>query len=120
MAAWWGWSDPLAELRARAEIAIVTHGAAGSTIYVRDGGRVVEIAGVACASGGDNVGCGDAYVAIVVYGLTMGWDVEASGRAAARWASAVAGVRGATPVFDRAAIARMLQDDHELVHGATA
>jgi fructokinase len=122
LAAWWGWKDPVAELRARAEIAVVTHGAAGSTIYVRDGGRVVEIAGVPAAAGGDNVGCGDAYVAIVVHGLTMGWDVAASGRAAARWASAVAGVRGATPVFDRAAIARLLQDDGSAdgYDGATA
>ena len=49
--------------------------------------------------GGDNVGCGDAFVAILVHGMTLGWDLEMSGDAASRWAAAVAGVRGATPMF---------------------
>ena len=49
--------------------------------------------------GGDNVGCGDAFVAILVHGMTLGWDLQASGDAASRWASAVACERGATPLF---------------------
>lgn len=103
---WRGWADPLAELRARCEIVVVTHGAAGSTVYAADG--ALAIPAVPAAPGGDNVGCGDAYVAILVYGLTMGWDLPASGRAAARWASAVAGVRGATPRFSREQIVELL------------
>ena len=54
--------------------------------------------------GGDNVGCGDAYLAILIHGMTLGWDLAASGLAASRWAAEVAGVRGATPLFDEAKI----------------
>ena len=60
---------------------------------------------------GDNVGCGDAYLAILVLGMTMGWDLAASGRAAARYASAVAEARGATPLFDDERIALLLGED---------
>ena len=60
---------------------------------------MIEIAGVAARPGGDNVGCGDAYVAILVHGMTLGWDLAAGGAAASRWAAAVAGERGATPLF---------------------
>lgn len=104
---WLGWADPLARLRERARVVAVTHGAAGSTLYGDAG--VFEIAGVAAAPGGDNVGCGDAYLALLVHGLTLGWDLEASGRAASRWAAAVASVRGATPAFSDEQIARLLE-----------
>src|SRR5204862_456837 len=80
-------------------IVAVTHGAAGSTLFgSTPNARTIEIAGDrAPGSIGDNVGCGDAYLAILVHGLTLGWDLAACGRAASRWAAAVAGVRGATP-----------------------
>jgi fructokinase len=108
---WFGWEDPIAALRDREpiqlrdtrpvrigadteidprepssarRIVIVTHGAAGSTIY------------------------GDAYLAILVYGLTCGWDLVHSGRAASKWAAAVAGVRGATPSFDEERVEELL------------
>jgi fructokinase len=103
---WLGWSDPIATLRERARVVAVTHGAAGSTLF---GETTVEIAGVPAPAGGDNVGCGDAYLAILIYGLTHGWDLAASGRAASRWAAAVAGVRGATPAFADARIAELLE-----------
>ncbi|HMG57137.1 MAG TPA: PfkB family carbohydrate kinase [Kofleriaceae bacterium] len=104
-----GWSDPVAELRARRpRIVVVTHGAAGSTIHPLDGAPI-EIAGVPAAPGGDNVGCGDAYLALLVFGMTSGWDLAASGRVASRWAAAVAGVRGATPRFDDDRIAELLE-----------
>ena len=64
--------------------------------------------GVRAPPGGDNVGCGDAYLAILVLGMTMGWDLEASGRAASRYAAAVAGVRGATPLFSDQQVAELL------------
>jgi len=104
---WYGWPDPIAKLRegrARRTIA-VTHGAAGSTLY---GDRTIEVPAFAARPGGDNVGCGDAYLAILVLGLTSGWDLAASGRAAAKWAAAVASVRGATPTFSDDQIEELL------------
>lgn len=104
-----GWADPVATLRAaRPRIVVVTHGGDGSTIHPLDG-PAIEIAGVPAEPGGDNVGCGDAYLALLVFGMTSGWDLAASGRAASRWAAAVAGVRGATPRFDDDRIADLLE-----------
>ncbi|MBS1124237.1 MAG: iolC [Deltaproteobacteria bacterium] len=104
---WFGWSDPIAMLRERARVVAVTHGAAGSTLFGETG--AIEIAATAAVPGGDNVGCGDAYLAILVHGLTSGWDLAASGRAASRWSAAVAGVRGATPTFSDEQIADLLE-----------
>jgi fructokinase len=101
-----GWADPLAELRRRPRVVAVTHGAAGATLYAPD--RVIEIAATAAATGGDNVGCGDAFLAILIHGLTSGWSLEDAGRAASRWAAAVAEARGATPTFDEARVAALL------------
>ena len=107
--AMFGWDDPVAQLSAeRPRILVVTHGAAGSTIYPLDGAPI-EIPGVAAAAGGDNVGCGDAYLALLLFGMTCGWDLAMSGRVASRWAAAVAGVRGATPLFDDDRIAALLE-----------
>jgi len=104
-----GWDDPIASLRSsRPRIVVVTHGADGSTIHPLDG-PAIEIAGVPAEPGGDNVGCGDAYLALLVFGMTSGWDLAASGRVASRWAAAVAGVRGATPRFDDDRIAELLE-----------
>lgn len=107
-----GWPDPLAALRrsprGRPRVVAVTHGAAGSTLF--GDGAPIELAGApAPAAGGDNVGCGDAYLAILVHGLTLGWDLAASGRAATRWAAAVAGARGATPELSDEQIADLLE-----------
>lgn len=108
-----GWDDPIAELRARRpRIVVVTHGAAGSTIYPSAGGPAgapIDIPGAPAPPGGDNVGCGDAYLALLVFGMTSGWDLATSGRIASRWAAAVAGVRGATPRFDDEWIAELLE-----------
>jgi fructokinase len=112
-----GWDDPVARLRTSVEsgpvpgrprIVVVTHGAAGSTIYPLDG-TAIEIAGVPATPGGDNVGCGDAYLALLLHGMTCGWDLATSGRIASRWAAAVASVRGATPLFDDDRIADLLE-----------
>ena len=102
---WFGWPDPIAKLRDRSKLVAVTHGAAGSTLH---GERTIEVPAFEARPGGDNIGCGDAYLAILVYGLTCGWDLEQSGRAAAKWAAAVAGARGATPVFSDEQIEEML------------
>jgi len=104
-----GWNDPVATLRAgRRRIVVVTHGADGSTIHPLDG-PAIEVPGAPSEPGGDNVGCGDAYLALLVFGMTSGWDLAASGRIASRWAAAVAGVRGATPRFDDDRIADLLE-----------
>lgn len=96
---WLGWTDPLAKLRATSRIVAVTHGDRGSTLYSAHG-EPLEIAPHPAARGGDNVGCGDAYLAILVHGLTSGWALADSGAAASRYAAAVAGARGATPLFE--------------------
>jgi fructokinase len=95
------------DLRAgRAQLLAVTHGAAGATLYGR--GQTVEIAGCAARPGGDNVGCGDAWLAVLVHGLTRGWPLARTGAIASRWAAEVASHRGATPDFPADLISMML------------
>jgi fructokinase len=89
------WSDPVARLRARCRVVAETRGADGSTLYAGD--RVIEIAGVPATPGGDTVGCGDAYLAVLVAGIVRGADLAETGREASAWAARVAGCRGATP-----------------------
>jgi fructokinase len=112
-----GWDDPVARLRAaRPRIVVITHGAAGSTIYpvhaapdAAPDAAPIEIPGVRAEPGGDNVGCGDAYLALFLFGMISGWSLATSGRVASRWAAAVAGVRGATPLFDDDRISDLLE-----------
>ena len=106
LATWYGWRDPLGALRDGRRVVAVTHGARGSTLYGEHG--AIDIAGERARAGGDNVGCGDAYLAILVHGMTLGWDLERCGRAASRWAAAVAEVRGATPRFSDARVDELL------------
>jgi fructokinase len=91
----------------RARLIALTRGADGSTLITAD--DAVEIAPVAAAPGGDNVGCGDAYVAVLAHGLVAGWDLPRLGAVASRWAAAVAGVRGATPDLDAATVAALVE-----------
>jgi sugar/nucleoside kinase (ribokinase family) len=90
-----GWADPIARLRARAKVVAVTRGAEGSTLHA--GGQTIDVAGVPARPGGDNVGCGDAYLAVLVDGVVRGADLAATGAAASAWAAEVASRRGATP-----------------------
>jgi fructokinase len=106
---WFGWRDAIAALRDGRRILAVTHGKNGSTLYGEN--EVVTIAGVQSRPGGDNVGCGDAFVAILVHGMTLGWDLQLCGAAASRWAAAVAGERGATPMFSEEQIDELLGED---------
>ncbi len=107
LGAWFEWADPIEALRDRPRIVALTHGAQGSTLFGPRG--VIEVPAERAAPGGDNVGCGDAYLAILIHGMTLGWDLETSGRAAARYAAAVAGVRGATPLFSEVQIDDLLE-----------
>jgi len=106
LATWYEWRDPIGALRDGRRVVAITHGANGSTLYGEHG--AIHIAGVRAHGGGDNVGCGDAYLAILVHGMTLGWDLERCGRAASRWAAAVAAVRGATPHFTDAQVDELL------------
>jgi len=108
LADWFAWKDPLATLRDGRRIVALTRGKHGSSIFGEH--DVIEIEGVQPAPGGDNVGCGDAYVAILVHGMTLGWDLRTCGEAASRWAAAVAGVRGATPLFSDEQIDELLRE----------
>ncbi len=109
-----GWSDPVTALLDRPRIVAVTHGAAGSTLHRRDAAGASQthrIAGAVPAqreANADNIGCGDAYVAILLHGLLEGWSLEHSGTTASRWAANVAGRGGATPVFDEATIESLI------------
>lgn len=99
-----GLADPIAWLLDRgARLVALTRGAAGSTWY--GPGLTLEVAPVAARPGGDNVGCGDAFVAALVHGLCAGWPWARIGRVASALAAEVASVRGATPALDGAALA---------------
>ena len=111
LADWLGWKDPIGELRKRPRVVAVTHGADGATLYGESG--AIEVPSTPARPGGDNVGCGDAFLAILVHGMTLGWDLARCGRAASRWASAVAEVRGATPLFDEDRVADLLELEAE-------
>lgn len=98
-----GHRDPIAWLLERgARLVCVTRGADGSTWYAPD--VTLEIAPVPATPGGDAVGCGDAYLAALVHGLTLGWPWARIGTLASALAAAVASVRGATPELDGAAL----------------
>ena len=98
-----GHADPVAWLLGRgARLVAVTRGADGSTWHAP--GLTLEVAAVAARPGGDNVGCGDAYLAGLVHGLLQGWPWPRVGRLASALAAEVASARGATPALDGAAL----------------
>ena len=94
------------ELARRVEAMVVTLGAAGSLIHA--GGRVVTIPAVAPAALVDPTGCGDAYRAGLLYGITQGWDWEKTGRLAALLGTLKIGSQGGqNHTVDRDAIAAL-------------
>jgi len=68
------------KIAARCKAYIVTRGAAGSTVYAD--GKVLEIPPVRAEKVVDPTGCGDAYRAGLIYGLTKGLDWATTGRIA--------------------------------------
>ena len=64
----------------RLEALVITRGARGSEIYT--GGRRIEIPAAKAREVKDPTGCGDAYRAGLLYGLTRGLDWETTGRIA--------------------------------------
>lgn len=102
-----GHPDPVAWLLGRgARLVVITRGADGSTWH--GPGLRLEVAARPARSGGDNVGCGDAFVAALTHGLCGGWPWPRIGRVASALAAEVASVRGATPDLDGAALAASL------------
>jgi len=70
----------LEELARRVKTLIVTLGAKGSLIFA-DGKRL-EVPSVKAEQVLDPTGCGDAYRAGLLYGITRGWDWESTGKLA--------------------------------------
>ena len=68
----------LSEIRSKVEAFIVTHGANGSTIY--SGDQEIKIPAVKAAISKDPTGCGDAYRAGLIYGLSNSYDWLTIGR----------------------------------------
>jgi sugar/nucleoside kinase (ribokinase family) len=105
-----GWSDPVATLQQQPRTIAVTHGELGSTLYSPGAAPLQIPAHSNDREAGDNVGCGDAYLALLLHGLLSGWDLHASATVASQWAGQVARCIGATPTFDDDLIASMLGD----------
>ena len=78
------------------ELVIVTLGAAGALALARDG-RLSRVAPQPSLRLVDTVGAGDAFSAVSLLGLLRGWDLDCMLRRAETFASAVVGIRGATP-----------------------
>jgi fructokinase len=94
--------------RPAARLVAITRGAAGSTLHTP--GYRLELPAGTAERGGDNVGCGDAYVAVLTHGLIEGWSLGDIAAIAVRWTAEVAAARGACPDLDAATIARLLAD----------
>lgn len=78
------------------ELVIVTLGKSGALAFDADG----AVKNVTPNSGDklvDSVGAGDAFSAIVIYGLLQGWNLQLILERAQAFASAIVGIRGATP-----------------------
>jgi adenosine kinase len=98
-----------AQVADRLEALIVTRGAQGSQIYTRD--KVYDLPVAPAAEVVDPTGCGDAYRAGLLYGLTHDMDWETTGR----MASLLGSLKIATPgtqnhSFERAQFDEMFKD----------
>jgi adenosine kinase len=81
------------ELKARANVLIVTYGAQGSKIFVN--GETIDIAAVKPDAELDPTGCGDAYRAGILYGMAHGWTWKKTGQLASLLGSVKMAARGA-------------------------
>jgi adenosine kinase len=69
-----------ADIASRVEALIITRGEQGSEIYTK--GQRIDIPAVPVAEALDPTGCGDAYRAGLLFGITNGWSWETTGRLA--------------------------------------
>lgn len=77
------------------DLVAVTHGARGCTLLSK--GQQWHAAGLSAAPGGDPVGAGDAFTAVLAHHLARSTPPDRIGDAANRYAAHVAGCRGAMP-----------------------
>jgi len=93
-----------ADLARKVEALIVTHGGAGSDLYV--GGEKMTIPAAPARAVVDPTGCGDAYRAGLLYGIGNGFDWETTGRLASIMGAAkIEHAGGQNHAVDRTAIA---------------
>jgi adenosine kinase len=93
-----------ADLARKVEALIVTHGGAGSDLYV--GGEKIAIPAAPVRAVVDPTGCGDAYRAGLLYGIANGLDWETTGRLASIMGAAkIEHAGGQNHAIDRTAIA---------------
>jgi fructokinase len=78
------------------ELLVLTLGAAGALIRTPQG-ETTRVAPEPALQVVDTVGAGDAFTAVTLFGLLQEWDLETLLRRAQAFASAVVGIRGATP-----------------------
>jgi len=78
------------------ELLIVTLGAEGAMARTRDGG-IRRVSPQPSLQLVDTVGAGDAFSAVTVLGLLLGWGLETTLERAQAFAAALVGIRGATP-----------------------
>lgn len=97
--------DPVAWLLESAtDLVALTRGPRGCSLIAADGARA-DHPGFAAEPGGDNVGCGDAFVAVLIHGLLAGHPLGDIAEAANRYASRVAAMRGATQLVEPTGLA---------------
>lgn len=90
-------ADPVAWLIEQRGMNLValTRGAGGCSLITR--GERADYPGVAATPGGDNVGAGDAFVAVLISGLLAGDSLADIATLGCRYGAHVASHRGATP-----------------------
>jgi adenosine kinase len=99
----------LAELARKVQALIATRGAEGSEIHVN--GDVLSIPVAPARKLVDPTGCGDAYRAGLLYGITNGLDWEVTGRLAAVMGSLkIEHSGGQNHAYDRVAIAQLFTE----------
>ncbi len=97
-------TDPAALAGALGQAVVVTRGAAGSTAFVADGGRI-ETPALALENTADTTGAGDTFVGVLAAGLDQGLALAAALRRASAAAGLACQMEGAqTGAPDRAAI----------------
>lgn len=87
------------------ELLVVTYGARGATAWAANG-EVETVRPEMAIDVVDTVGAGDAFTAVLLYGLIRDWKLPTTLRFAQTFANAICGVRGAT-VRDREFYARI-------------
>lgn len=102
-----GWADKARALREAygLELLVVTRGAQGASAFT-DHGQSVSVAPQSAPPVVDTVGAGDAFAAVLIYGLLAHWDIDTSLRRAQDFASRIVMQRGAT-AEDHALYAQM-------------